>query len=375
MLQQILLPGGNSLIAQNRVRASSIKIVVLFFVLVGGSSTIASPQERIGKQEVVESNGYTLPLPLGLQAGAAYIPEDNPLSAEKIELGKLLYFDPRLSADRTVSCASCHNPYHGFSDAAPLSGGVGGKMGRRNSPTIINRLFSAEQFWDGRANGLEEQVHSPLTDPNKMAMPSHEAVVKRVASFSGYRAFFARAFGNDEITVPRIAQAIATYKRTVVSGNSPYDRYMAGDSRAMSPAAVRGMELFNTKANCKGCHVGFNFTDESYHNLGIGWDPYRERLVDIGRFAQTKFESDKGAFKTPTLRNIALTAPYMHNGTLTSLKRVVEFYNQGGRANPWLSKEIEPLHLTAQEADDLVQFLHALTGEVHNVEPPLRLPG
>ena len=360
-----------------QVRASSVSKIVIFLVLFSSLTARVSAQEQsalAAKQEIVESNGYALQLPLGLQAGAAYVPEDNPLSAEKIELGKLLYFDPRLSADSTVSCASCHNPYHGFTDAAPISSGVGGKMGGRNSPTIINRLFSAEQFWDGRANDLEEQVHGPLIDPAKMAMSSHDAVVERVASFPGYRAFFARAFGNDEISMPRIAQAIATYKRTVVSGNSPYDRYMAGDTRAMSLAAVRGMELFKTKANCKVCHVGFNFTDESYHNVGVSWDPYKEELVDIGRFAQTKFETNKGAFKTPTLRNVALTAPYMHDGTIASLKQVVEFYNEGGKTNPWLSKEIKPLNLTGQETDDLVQFLHALTGEIYNLEPPLGLP-
>ena len=326
------------------------------------------------QREVIQSNGFILELPLGLQAGAAYIPETNPLSADKIELGKLLYFDPRLSVDNTVSCASCHNPYHGFTDAAPTSGGVGGKFGKRNSPTVINRLFSAEQFWDGRAADLEEHAPTPFINPVEMAMPSHDVVIERLTSFSGYRAHFARAFGNAEITIPRVAQAIATYERTVVSGNSPYDRYVAGETTAMSAAAVRGRQLFTNKANCQVCHVGFNFTDESYHNIGVGWQADTERLHDLGRYTLTRIETDRGAFKTPTLRDVTLTAPYMHDGTESTLKQVVAFYNRGGRKNPWLSKEIKPLGLTQQEMADIVQFLHALTGEVQNLEPPVSLP-
>ncbi len=324
--------------------------------------------------EVLKSGGFTLKLPLGLQADAAYIPEDNPLSAAKIALGKLLYFDPRLSLDQTVSCASCHNPYHGFTDPAPTSKGVGGKLGGRSSPTVINRLFSKEQFWDGRAEDLEAQALGPLVNPVEMAMPSHDAVVKRVAGISGYRPLFAQAFGSEEITIKRIAQAIAAYERTVVSGGSPYDRYQAGDQSALSAAALRGLELFNGKANCKTCHAGFNFTDESYHNLGVGWDAEKKTFKDWGRFEITQAEADKGAFKTPTLRNVALTAPYMHDGSEATLREVLEFYNRGGNPNPWLSKEMRPLGLTEREMDDLLAFLHALTGEVQNVKPPQSLP-
>lgn len=331
-----------------------------------GAAAVAKPSG-----ETLRSGNFAMELPLGLQAGAAYIPDDNPLTAEKIALGKLLYFDPRLSKDKSIACAGCHNPFHGFADPAATSKGVGGKLGGRNSPTVINRLFSKEQFWDGRAADLEEQAHGPLTNPVEMAMPKHDAVVQRVRAIRGYAPLFAKAFGSPEITMPRIAQAIAAYERTVLSGNSPFDRYVAGDKDALSPAAVRGMELFNGKANCKVCHAGFNFTDESYHNIGVGM---QKPKPDVGRVAISKAASEHGAFKTPTLRNIAQTAPYMHDGSETTLREVVEFYNRGGVANPSLSQEIKPLNLTAAEVTDLIAFLEALSGDVTNATPPERLP-
>ena len=345
--------------------------LILLSVDVQRSPALAEPATP---GETVESNGFTLKLPLGLQADSAYVPDSNPLSADKIALGKLLYFDPRLSQDKTVSCASCHSPFHGFADLAPTSKGVNGKLGTRNSPTVINRLFSAEQFWDGRAEDLEAQAHGPLVNPVEMAMASHEVVVKQVSAIAGYTPLFTQAFGSGEITMPRIAQAIASYERTVLSGNSPYDRYQAGDRQALSAEAVRGLELFNGKANCKVCHAGFNFTDESYHNLGVGWDAKTKTFRDIGRYEVSKAESEKGAFKTPTLRNIVETAPYMHDGSERSLRQVVEFYNRGGQPNPGLSKEMRPLQLSPQEIDDLVVFLHSLTGEVTNSDPPQSLP-
>ncbi|MGE5183621.1 MAG: cytochrome-c peroxidase [Acidobacteriota bacterium] len=327
------------------------------------------------KREVVKSGSYVLELPLGLQADAAFVPEGNPLSKEKIELGRMLYFDPRLSRDGTLACAGCHNPYHGFADPDPTSRGVGLKLGARNSPTVINRLFSAEQFWDGRAKDLEEQAHGPLLNPVEMAMPSHDEVVASCKKVEAYKPLFKAAFGSDEITMPRIAQAIATYERTVVSGNSPYDRYQAGDKDALSASQVRGLALFAGKANCVTCHVSFNFTDENYHNLGVGWDPTKKELKDLGRYEVTKRDADKGAFKTPTLRNIVETAPYMHDGSEATLRDVIELYDRGGNANPYLSPKIKPLHLTAAEKEDLLAFLLALTGDVNNLEPPAHLPG
>lgn len=335
--------------------------------ILGLSLLAATSAHAQAGEQVVKSGDFTLKLPLGLQADAAYIPEDNPLSVAKIDLGKKLYFDARLSKDGTVACASCHNPFHGFADPGRTSKGVGGKLGGRNSPTVINRLFSDVQFWDGRAKDLEAQAHGPLTNPVEMALPNHDAVVAIVKKSKDYSGLFQKAFGSDEVNMTRIAQAIASYERTVVSGNSPYDRYQAGDKDALSASAVRGMEIFNGKGNCKVCHSGFNFTDESYHNLGVGMSAAKP---DVGRFDQTKKDSERGAFKTPTLRNIAQTGPYMHDGSEATLKQVVEFYNRGGVKNPQLSAEVKPLGLNAKEVDDLVAFLEALTGDVNNAEPP-----
>ena len=327
--------------------------------IVFGAALLATSVTWAG--EKLTSGSYVTELPVGLQAGAAYVPENNPLSADKIALGRLLYFDTRLSKDGTLACATCHNPYHGFSDPGKTSKGVGGKLGGRNSPTVINRLFSKEQFWDGRAEDLEAQAKGPLANPIEMALPSTDIAVKTVAAIRGYAPLFKAAFGDEKVTIDRIAQAIASFERTVVSGNSPYDRFQAGQKDALSASAVRGMELFNGKANCKVCHAGFNFTDEGYHNLGVGMTAGKP---DLGRSVISKSDADKGSFKTPTLRDIAYTAPYMHDGSEATLRAVVEFYNKGGTPNPTLSKEIKPLGLSAQEIDDVVAFMEGLSGEI-----------
>jgi len=352
------------------MRRSSVLGLVL---ALAGVAAVASGHggPQFGKPDVVTSGSYSLVLPTGLQAGAAYIPDDNPLTADKIALGKLLYFDPRMSNDKSLPCAACHNPFHGFADPARTSKGVGFKLGARNSPTIINRLFSKEQFWDGRAEDLEKQAHGPLTNPVEMAMPSETVVVGRITAIKGYAPLFQKAFGSPQVTMTKIAQAIASYERTVLSGASPYDRFQNGDKRALSASAQHGMELFSGKANCQVCHAGFNFTDESYHNLGVGMDKPKP---DLGRFDQTKAETDRGAFKTPTLRNVTQTAPYMHDGSEATLHQVVDFYNKGGVKNPQLSKEVKPLNLQDDEIDDLVAFLESLTGEVQNADPPASLP-
>jgi cytochrome c peroxidase len=321
--------------------------------------------------EVLRSGSWSTTLPLGLQAGSAYVPDDNPMSDAKITLGRLLYFDCRFSHDRTISCASCHRPHHGFADPHPTSEGVGQQPGGRNSPTVINRLFSAEQFWDGRAEDLERQAHGPLTNPVEMAMGSHDEVVARVRAIRGYGPLFAAAFGDRAIDLDRIGKAIAVYERTVLAGDSPYDRYQAGDRDALSAAAVRGLALFNGKANCVTCHAGFNFTDESYHNLGVGIDAAKP---DLGRFTQTGVDVERGAFKTPTLRNVSQTAPYMHDGSEATLAAVIALYDRGGTPNPYLSEEITPLALTAREQRDLVAFLEALTGPVTGMTAPSSLP-
>jgi len=340
-------------------------------IAIGVAGFLSAVVAQAKDAEVVKSGEWSMTLPLGLQADAAYIPEQNPMSEAKITLGKFLYFDSRLSIDNTLSCASCHKPFHGFADPARFSAGVKGALGGRNSPTVLNRLFSADQFWDGRAADLEEQAHGPLTNPVEMAMGSHDDVVKRVQAIKGYAPLFKKAFGDDKITMDRIAKAIAAYERTVVTGNSPFDRYQAGDKDALSASAVRGWNIFNGKANCKTCHASFNFTDESYRNIGVGMDKPKP---DLGRYDVTKTDADKGAFKTPTLRNLLQTGPYMHDGSEETLLQVVEFYDRGGIKNPTLSADMKPLNLTPQEKLDLVAFLESLQGEVLNASPPERLP-
>ena len=307
-------------------------------------------------------------LPLGLQADAAYVPDKNPITQAKIELGRKLYFDARLSKDGTISCASCHAPEKGFSDGRPSSLGIAGQTGARNAPTVMNRLFSKEQFWDGRAVDLEDQALGPIQNPIEMGH-TLQGMIANVEKIQAYAPEFQAAFGSPGINADRVAMAIASYERTVLAGNSPYDRYQAGDKTAMSESAVRGMALFNDaqKTNCVTCHAGFNFTDESYHNIGVGMD---KPNPDWGRFSVTKNDFDKGAFKTPTLRNVTQSSPYMHDGSDATLLDVVNFYDKGGLKNQWLSKEIKPLGLTDQQKADLVAFLDSLTGEVRGAERP-----
>jgi cytochrome c peroxidase len=302
--------------------------------------------------------------PLGLPP--VFWPEDNPYSREKAELGRLLYFDNRLSSDATVACATCHAPELAFTDNLPVSTGIGRQRGGRSAPTVINRAYTMLQFWDGRAPTLEEQVKGPLANPLEMttdaeANLAHEAVVGRLRKIPGYVERFRKVFGDGAITIDHVAKAVATFERTVLSGNAPYDRYKAGDKSAMTEAQVRGMDVFFKKAKCDSCHLGFNFSDESFMNIGIGMD--KPVPADLGRFAISGREEDRGAFKTPTLREIEHTAPYMHDGSMATLEEVIEHYDKGGIKNPWLSQQIKPLNLTAQEKADLVAFLKALSGE------------
>lgn len=338
--------------------------VLALMVVMAGAATPPPAQ-------MVRSGSWSMTLPLGLQADSAYLPDDNPMSDAKIALGKQLFFDPRLSKDGSVACASCHNPAHGFADPRPISPGIGGRRGARHAPTILNRLFSQEQFWDGRAADLEAQAHLPLINPDEMGMTSHEEVVANVRAVPGYAPLFAAVFGDPTIDMPRIAQAIAAYERTVLTGDSPYDRYVAGDHGALRDDQVRGLTVFLGRGRCVTCHVGFNFSDENYRNIGIGMDA---ATPDLGRYAVTKRDEDRGAFKTPTLRNVALTAPYMHDGSEPTLEAVVELYDRGGVRNAWLSKDVQPLGLSPQEKRDLVAFMQALTGPITNADPPPALP-
>lgn len=247
-----------------------------------------------------------------------------------------------------------------FTDGQQVATGIGRQQGTRSAPTAINRVFSTVQFWDGRAATLEEQSVGPFINPVEHGFLNHAGMIQKMKMIDGYRLQFKAVFGTD-ITIQGVGQAIASFQRTLLSGNSPADRFdYEGDDTALSTAAQRGLQLFRGKARCPRCHSGFNFTDEKFHNIGIGWDT---NTFDLGRYMVTKNPDEIGAFKTPTLREISRTAPYMHDGRFGTLDEVVEFYNQGGIKNPYLDNNIIPLDLTKQEKRDLVEFLQALTGE------------
>ena len=301
---------------------------------------------------------FELKIPLGLDPNAEYVPVDNPLTAEKIELGRKLFFDARLSLDGTVSCAMCHNPSLGFSDGRSVALGIYGQELTRSAPSIINRLFSKMQFWDGRARNLEDHVQKAIQDSIEMGNTA-ENVVQALKASNEYVEEFQQSFGTD-VTIDGVKKAIASFERTLLSGNSPYDQFKAGDKNALSESAKRGLALFESqRVNCVACHSGFNFTDEKFQNNGTGMD---KKEPDWGRFNETKNDSDRGAFKTPTLRDMSRTAPYMHDGSLRTLLDVVNFYNKGGIPNKNLSPHVKPLNLTEEEKADLVAFLKSLTG-------------
>jgi cytochrome c peroxidase len=307
-------------------------------------------------------------LPLGLKP--LPVPTDNPLTPEKVELGKQLYFDPRLSCDNTTSCATCHDPKKGWSNGENFATGVRGQKGGRSAPTIINAAYSDLQFWDGRAHRLEGQALGPIQNPIEMDMKLDECVSK-LNQVEGYKTQFRKIF-NSDVTPENIAKAIAAFERTVLSGNAPYDRFKAGDANALSAAAARGMKIFFGKGHCSACHVGPNFTDQAFHNIGVGINAPKP---DLGRFEVTKVVGDKGAFKTPTLREIARSAPYMHDGSMKTLEEVVEHYAKGGTPNEQLDEEIFPIQMTSEEKADLVTFLKEglASPDYPDVAPP-KLP-
>lgn len=311
--------------------------------------------------------GLFFDIPPGLDLDLK-IPKDNPLTKEKVELGKQLYFDTRLSADNSVSCATCHNPSKAFGDGMATSTGIKGQKGDRNAPTVINTTYNDFQFWDGRAGSLEEQALGPIQNPIEMGF-TLSGVIKRLNEIEGYRQQFQKIFGA-HVTAEGISKAIASFERTVLSGGSRWDDFNLGNEDALTDSEKRGWELFRGKAHCSSCHVAFNLTDNDFHNLGLGMN---KPNPDLGRYNVTKNVEDKGAFKTPTLRDISRTSPYMHNGSVKTLEEVIEFYNKGGEPNPWLDRQIRPLHLTDQEKGDLLAFLRSLDGGPIAIEPP-RLP-
>jgi cytochrome c peroxidase len=355
-------------------------------------------------------------VPIGISASLwrKRIPRNNPLSTDKVALGLALYFDKRLSVNSTVSCATCHDPANAFTDHNAVALGVSGDAGTRNAPTILNAMFSERLFWDGRVGSLEDQAKQPLTNPFEMGMENYAAVVARVTAIREYQQRFQLVFRKEGTTIETIVKAIAAYERTQLSGNSPFDRFIAGDKKGITEAQKRGWELFKDKAKCIECH-SFSpdspfFTDFKFHNTGVaardssfeqlsrlarqitnsdtegtGDKPIKlmnnlpmssrqpeksapllahtEGFTELGRYLVTKQQKDVGAFKTPTLRDVELTTPYMHNGSEKTLIDVVRFYNRGGNANPSLDERMRPLHLSEEEMNELVEFMRALTSD------------
>ena len=299
---------------------------------------------------------------LGLDAYMP-IPADNPLTAEKAELGKRLFEDVLLSADRSVSCASCHDAQLAYADEEPVAVGLRDRKGTRRSPRLINRGYGRSFFWDGRAASLEEQALKPIENPIEMDLALSEAI-ERLRADPAYGAEFAKAFDGAGPSATTLAQALASYVRTIVSGDSPYDRYLAGERDALDEAQRSGLEVFRGKGGCTLCHMGPNLTDEEFHNTGVGWQD--GTAADLGRFEVTGEERDRGAFKTPTLRESARSGPYMHDGSLATLADVIDFYDDGGKENPYLDRDMQPLDLSDEEKKDLESFLHALNGAVRD---------
>jgi cytochrome c peroxidase len=291
-------------------------------------------------------------------------PKDNPYTPEKATLGKKLFFDTRLSAANLLSCASCHSPAYGWGDGQPRGVGHGMNVLGRRSPTIINAAYGQIFMWDGRAGSLEEQALGPIKADVEMNLPL-DKMIERLNGIPEYQPLFKAAFPTEGVTPATVAKAIATYERTVISGRAPFDAWIEGDDKVISEPAKRGFALFNGKAQCASCHSGWNFTDDSFHDIGL-------RSTDIGR---GKFQSTivkmQHAFKTPGLREIARRGPYMHDGSLATLDAVVAHYNEGGIARPSRSDLIKPLALSREEQQDLVIFMGTLTSHVDPTTVPV----
>jgi cytochrome c peroxidase len=372
-----------------RRAAFKLKVIILFaflfpFLVKAGESP-------------ADSQAFDISLPLGISRDlwAYFVPKDNPMTAEKVALGRELFFDKRLSADATVSCATCHAPERAFADGKRVAEGIGGRRGTRNTPTLLNAMFNTGQFWDGRVESLEAQARLPLVNPDEMGSQTDEQILARLRGDTDYVKKFARIFGG-AITMEAVARALAAFERTLVAGNSPFDRYQAGDMNALSGAARNGMILFRGKARCNVCHTinqGFGaypfLSDGNYRNTGVaagdaGFAAAGRQAMQVagnftpallaeirthkeapllGRFLVTGNTLDIGAFRTPSLRNVELTAPYFHDGSAATLADVVKFYVKGGNDNAFRDWQLEPVDLSEDEQRDLVEFLKALTSD------------
>lgn len=320
----------------------SLEIRRLVATLALGAAGLAGAQEPTDAQRAAFQRPETIPFPAS-----------NPYTPAKAALGKMLFFDTRLSRDRNLSCASCHNPSFGWEVPFAKAIGAGGKPLGRHAPTALNQAWSRNFFWDGRAATLEQQARGPIEAAVEMDLPMATAVA-RLKEVEGYRQAFAKAFGSEGLTEDTVLKAIATYERTIVTGPTPFDRWIAGDRDAIGADAKRGFALFDGKARCSSCHTGWNFTDDSFHDIGLP-------SADIGRAGVTKSDADRHAFKTPSLREIAARAPYMHHGEVATLEAVVAHYVTGGMKRPSLSPQMQPLPLAAQDLSDLVAFMRTLS--------------
>jgi cytochrome c peroxidase len=406
--REVWSEGGSALLYSKRIRSNVALAIVIaaagalnFAQSAEGqnkAATPSAPAATTDKLSPVPAPGPLAqprsPQQLGVPAlqTLAEVPEDNPQTLQKIALGQKLFFDPRLSVDGTVACAACHNPDRAFTDGRPTSVGVQGRVGQRNAPTVLNAVYNKAQFWDGRAKTLEDQAGFPMTNPSEMGQPTLDAAVAKIAAIPEYEQEFQTAFGQPPNSL-NLVRAIAAYERTLISFDSPFDRFIAGDPNAVDAPTKRGWELFHSKAHCARCHASVNrdvtyFTDFDFHNIGIGILRHNvvplaqqaERLIAkndlpavdqaaiqsdlsvLGRFLVTRKDADTASFKTPGLRNVLITAPYFHDGSQETLWDVMDHYNKGdGLKDPWLDEDIEPLALTENEIDDLVAFMVSLT--------------
>jgi|WetSurMetagenome_2_1015567.scaffolds.fasta_scaffold144033_1 cytochrome c peroxidase len=300
--------------------------------------------------------------------GVVPVPPGNPQSKEKVELGRLLYFDKRLSADKSISCASCHDPKFGWAEKEATSTGIKKQKGARNSPSVLNSAYYHAMFWDGRAKTLEEQALGPIQNPIEMGNDLKNMVVT-LDSLAGYKPLFKAAFGDDNITAERVAMAIASFERTVVTGPSPFDEFLSGNTAALSPQQLKGLNLFLTKGNCVSCHRGAFLTSQDYMPSDFKDDP--------GRAQVTKSESDKGLFRVPSLRNVGLTGPYFHNGAVTGLDEAVFMRANGISQKEFLGKkapDASGLTLNQSEVKDVAAFLKALNGKMPSILEPKTFP-
>lgn len=337
--------------------------------------TLSNPELEMGLRRALAALCWLL-LTAPLEASSHGLPPipypaDNPSSPARASLGKMLFFDGRLSSNGHVPCAFCHKPQFAFSDDLQFSPGVDGQLTGRHTPPLINRAWGATQFWDGRARTLEDQVVIPITNPHEMGMTADQ-VVQAIQKIAGYGPLFSAAFGDSTVNFERVAMALANFVRTIISVNSAYDRYAAGDKSALTREQKRGLQFFDGKGECSECHNEFNFTDEKFANLGVGFDrPH----PDAGREEVTHRRGDLGRFKVPTLRESARTPRFMHDGRFKTLGEVLDFYAKGGIPNPHIDTRIIPFYMDEQIKNDLIQFLQSLNGEGwQSIKAPEHLP-